>query len=82
MLGTTVVAAGSATSALAVSASVSATCAITTTPVNFVPYDLSSRSVTEAAGLVMITCTQGAICDIAPDAGAHPLAPAISRRVA
>jgi len=75
MLGSTVVAAGSATSTLAVSASVSTTCAITTTPVNFGPYDPSSRSATEATGLVMITCTQGAICDIALDAGAHPLAP-------
>lgn len=75
VLDSTAAVAGSATATLAVSASISLTCAITTTPVNFDPYDPSSRSGTEAAGMVMITCTQGAICDIALDAGAHPRVP-------
>ena len=75
VLGSSAAVAGSANASLAVSASVSLTCAITTTPVNFGVYDPSSRSATDATGAVMIICTQGVICDIALDAGAHPRIP-------
>ena len=68
-------AAGSATAALTVSASVNLTCAITTSPVTFGRYDPLSGAENDATGAVVITCTQGAVCDIALDAGGHPRQP-------
>lgn len=75
MLGSQAAMAGSATGALTVSATVSLTCAVTTNPVNFGAYDPVARAPTDATGLLVITCTEGAFYDIALDAGTHPGAP-------
>ena len=83
VLGSKVALAGSATGALSVSATVSLTCAITTSSVNFGPYNPAARVPTDATGLLVITCTEGAFYDIALDAGNRPSIPgdAATRRM-
>jgi spore coat protein U-like protein len=83
LLSNTVAMAGSATGALAVSATVSPTCAVTTSPVNFGAYHPAAKAPTDATGLLVITCTEGVFFDIALDAGAYPSIPgdAATRRM-
>lgn len=75
ILGSKVAVAGTVVDALAVSATISPNCAVTTSPVNFGPYNPASRLMTPATGLVVITCTEDTFYDIALDAGVHPLKP-------
>lgn len=66
--------AGSATSNITVSASVSANCTISTTAVSFGAYDpivANASTPLDANGSVTITCTKGAATTIGLDAGSN-----------
>lgn len=79
---------GSATAAtttanLSVTATVSHTCIVTTTPVAFGTYDPSALQAKDATGSVSVTCTLGTTYSIALDAGANAATPgnATTRRM-
>jgi len=72
LLGSKAAMAGSATGALAVSATVSLTCSVTTIPLNFGAYNPVGKLPTDATGLLDITCTEGAFYNVTLDAGTHP----------
>lgn len=67
-------AAGTVTANLAVSASVSATCSISTTPLAFGAYDpvgANSAAPLDGSGSVVVTCTNGAPTTVTLGQGAH-----------
>jgi spore coat protein U-like protein len=71
LLGGNAVVADTTIAKLTVTATVSLTCSLTTTPVAFGLYDPASAPLKEAAGAVTITCTKGAFSTVALDAGAY-----------
>jgi spore coat protein U-like protein len=64
----------SASASLAVSASVSKNCTISTAPVSFGAYDPVAANATaplDANGTVTVTCTKGAVAKVGLDVGTH-----------
>ncbi len=70
------------TANLSVTATVTATCAVATSPVAFGVYDPTGADL-DTAGAVTITCTSGTTYSVALDAGASPSTPgdATTRRM-
>jgi spore coat protein U-like protein len=64
--------AATATSNLSVTATVAATCTVTTAPVAFGTYNPASGTPTDTTGTITVTCTNGSTYTIALDAGANP----------
>ncbi|WP_250122895.1 spore coat protein U domain-containing protein [Chroococcidiopsis sp. CCMEE 29] len=64
--------AGTATSDLGVSATVTFTCTISTTPVDFGTYDPLASSILGATGIVSTTCTLGTPVQITLGQGLNP----------
>lgn len=67
--------AATTTANLSVTATVSASCLVTTGAVAFGAYTASSGSPTDATGAVNVTCTTGTTYSIALDAGTYPSSP-------
>jgi len=64
-----------ATGSLSVTATVSGTCTLTTTPVAFGAYDPASGTDDTATGAVTVTCTSGTDYTVSLDAGANETTP-------
>lgn len=64
--------AATTTANLSVTATVSASCSVTTSAVAFGAYTASSGSANDASGAVTVTCTSGTTYSVALDAGAYP----------
>lgn len=75
VMGANAAVAATTTTNLSVTATVSATCAVTTSPVAFGVYDPNAGSPTDATGTVSVTCVQGTTYTIALDAGANASTP-------
>lgn len=71
LLGTSAVHAATATGNLSVTATVSGTCTLTTSPVAFGAYDPASGTDDTATGAVNVTCTNGTTYTVSLDAGAN-----------
>jgi len=67
--------AATATGNLSVTATVSGTCTLTTTPVAFGTYDPAAGADDTATGAVTVTCTSGTGYTVSLDAGANELTP-------
>jgi spore coat protein U-like protein len=65
---------GSATANLNVSATVKANCTVTTVPVNFGNYDATTGAAVDQSGAVKLTCTKGTPATISLGLGGAPLA--------
>ncbi len=64
--------AATASAELQVTATVPASCSITTAPVNFGNYDPTAQNDTLATGTVTVTCVRGTALSVALDGGKNP----------
>jgi spore coat protein U-like protein len=74
--------AGTATSTLDVSATVTANCAVTTSPLDFGSIDITNGTNHDGTGSISVTCTNGTAWSAAADAGGGTGATVAARQMA